>query len=349
MRLLTSFLVLLGACLGGLARADDVADFYRGKQVQIVVGYGPGGGYDLYARLLARHLGSFIPGNPSVVVQNMPGAGSLRAAGFIQSVAPRDGTVIGALDRQAPLSAVLGGNPAIKFAAGEMNWLGTMSSYADDAFVLWARKDAAAKSLADLLRPDGPELKVGGSATGSTDDATVLLMRDVAGLRLRLITGYPDGNSIALALERGEVDARTAGVSSITATHPDWLRADGPVRPIFQIGRKTRLAVLPDVPTARELARDARGRSIVEAMELPYQLARPFVLPPGLPADRQAALRKAFMEAVSGKALRDEAARMNVDVSPLDGAEVARLVADMAKAPPEALAYLKQLLVVEGR
>lgn len=331
----------------GIARADDVADFYRGKQVQIVVGYGAGGGYDLYARLLARHLGDFIPGNPSVVVQNMPGAGSLRAAQYIQSVAARDGTFIGALDRQAPVAAVLGDNPAIRYRAADMMFLGTMSSYADDAFVLWARRDAAAKSLADLLRPDGPELKVGGSASGSTDDATVLFLRDVTGMRLKLITGYPDGNSIALALERGELDARTTGVSSVTATHPDWLRPDGPVHPLVQVGRKNRLAALPDVPTARELARDDRGRAIIEAMELPYQLARPYVLPPGIPADRRVALRKAFMDALNSNALRAEAEKMSVDISPLDGETVGGLVASMEKSPPEVLAYLRKLLAPE--
>ena len=347
MRLLAALCVVFFGVFAGTARADDVADFYRGKQVQIVVGYGAGGGYDLYARLLARHLGDFIPGHPTVVVQNMPGVGSLRAAQYIQSVAARDGTIIGALDRQAPVAAVLGGNPAIKYRAADMVFLGTLSSYADDAFVLWARRDAAAKSLVDLMRPDGPELKVGGSASGSTDDATVLFLRDVTGMRLKLITGYPDGNSIALALERGELEARTTGVSSVTATHPDWLRPDGPVHPLVQIGRKTRLASLPDVPMARELARDDRGRAIVDAMELPYQLARPYVLPPGLPDDRRAALRKAFMEAANSKALREEAEKMSVDISPLDGETVGGLVAAMDKSPPEVLAYLRKLLAPE--
>jgi tripartite-type tricarboxylate transporter receptor subunit TctC len=191
-----------------------------------------------------------------------------------------------------------------------MVFLGTLSSYADDAFVLWARRDAGAKSLADLMRPDSPELKVGGSASGSTDDATVILLRDLTGMRLKLITGYPDGNSIALALERGELEGRTSGVSSISATHPDWMRPDGHVHAIVQVGRKTRLPVIAHVPTARELARDDRGRAIIETMETPYQFARPFVLPPGLPADRQAALRKAFMAASNSPGLRAEAAKL---------------------------------------
>ena len=345
----TACLFALCAVFAAPARADDVADFYRGRQIQLIIGYGPGGGYDLNARVLARHLGAFIPGNPAIIVQNMPGAGSLRAANHVQSVAPRDGTVIAALDRQAPLYAVLGGNPAIKFTAADMNFLGTVSSYADDAFVMWVRKDAAAKTLDDLLRPGGPGVKVGGSAAGSTDDTTVMILRDVTGLRLELITGYLDGNAIALALERGEVEARLAGVSAIASTHPSWLKPDGLVRPFLQAGRATRLPSLPDLPTARELARDARGRAIIEAMELPYQLARPFVMPPGVPAERQAALRAAFMAAVNSPAYREEAARLNLDVSPVEGAQVGRLVADMGKASPEALAFLKKLLVAESQ
>ena len=347
MRCLSAFCVLVFFALLGPAQADDVVDFYRGKQVQIIVGYGAGGGYDLYARLLARHFGDFIPGNPTIVIQNMPGAGSLRAAQYIQSVAARDGTVAGALDRQAPVAAVLGGNPAIKYRASDMVFLGTLSSYADDAFVLWARRDAGAKSLADVMRPDGPELKVGGSASGSTDDATVILLRDLTGMRLKLITGYPDGNSIALALERGELEGRTSGVSSITATHPDWMRSDGPVHPMVQVGRKTRLAAIADVPTARELAHDERARAIIETMETPYQFARPFILPPGLPADRQAALRKAFMAAANGPGLRAEATKMSIDISPLDGETVGALVVGMERAPSEVLAYLRKLLSPE--
>lgn len=349
MRISAALLVALAMVAPGAARADDVADFYRGKQIQMIIGYGPGGGYDLNARLLARHMGNFIPGNPVIVAQNMPGAGSARAASFVHSAAPKDGTVIGAVDRQVSLSAVLGGNPAIKFAARDINWLGTVSSYADDAFVLWVRKDAAAKSTADLLRPGGPEVKVGGSAMGSTDDVTVVILRDVTGMRLNLITGYPDGNAISLALERGEVEGRMAGLGAIASTRADWLRPEGPVRPFLQIGRLTRLPSMADVPTARELVRDDKGRSIIEAMELTYQVARPFMLPPGIPADRQAALRKAMMDAANSKAYREEAARMSLDISPIEGGEVGRLVAGMDKAPPEALAYLRKLLATDGQ
>ena len=334
-------IVLGGPCA---AHADEISDFYKGKQVQLVVGYGAGGGYDLNARLLARHLGNFIPGNPTIVVQNMPGAGSLRAANFIHSIAPRDGTTMAALDRQVSLSAVLGGNPAVRFTAAEINWIGTLSSYANDSFILWLRKDAPVKSAADLTRADGPEATVGGSAVGSTDDATIIILRDALKLRLRLVTGYPDGNAISLALERNEVQGRIAGHSAIASTRPEWLKPDSHVRAILQVGRTQRHPSYADIPTARELAKDAQGKSIIEAMELTYQLARPYVVPPGIPPARLAALRKAFMDATASPGMREEAARMSVELSPVDGETAAGLVADMAKAPPEAMDYLRKLL-----
>ncbi len=338
---------VLAFCLALAApvRADDVADFYKGKQIQLVIGYGAGGGYDLNARMLARHLGNFIPGNPTIVAQNMPGAGSLRAANFVQQIAPRDGTVIGALDRQVSLTAVLGGNPAVKFSASDLNFLGTISSYANDAFILWLRKDAAVKSADDLLRASGPEATVGGSAIGSTDDTTIIILRDVLKLRLRLVTGYPDGNAISLALERNEVQGRIAGLSAIASTRPDWLKPESHVRAILQVGRATRHPDYPDIPTVREMAAaDAQAKSVIEAMELTYQLARPYIVPPSIPADRLAALRKAFMAALNSQPLRDEANKMSVELSPVDGETATRLVADMAKAPPEALDYLRKLL-----
>ncbi len=166
---------------------------------------------------------------------------------------------------------------------------------------------------------------------------------------MKLITGYPDGNTISLAFERRELDGRTASVSSITATHPDWLRPEGPVHPLALLGRKTRLPALPDVPTARELPVDDRARAIIEAMDLPYQLARPYVLAPGLPTDRQKALREAFMAAANSKEIRAEADKLSLDGSPLDGQTVDGLVAEMEKSPPEVLDYLRNLLTPTTR
>ncbi|HEY8578979.1 MAG TPA: tripartite tricarboxylate transporter substrate-binding protein [Beijerinckiaceae bacterium] len=326
------------------AAAQAPADFYKGKNLNLVVGYGAGGGYDMYARVLSRHMGRHMPGEPTVVVQNMPGAGSLRAANFVHAVAPKDGLTIGAVDRQMALSAVLGTTANMQFKADEIAWIGTLSSYENDAFILWGRKDAKAKTLEDLKRPGGPTLAVGGAAVGSSDDTVVLVLRDVLKLNVRLVTGYPDGNAIALAVERGELDARTSGFSSIASTRPHWLKPDGPMTPLLAVGRTTRLPQFPDTPIARELAPDERARLIVSLVESPYRLARPYIAPAGLPADRLATLQKAFLETARDPEFVKEAQKLDLDVSPLGGDEIKALVKEIAAAPPDTLAYLRGLL-----
>lgn len=332
------------AFAGSALAQDDLAEFYKGKQVQIIVGYGAGGGYDMYARVLSRHMSPHLPGSPTIVVQNMPGAGSLRAANYVHSVAPKDGTVIGAVDRQLALSAVLGTTPNMQFKASEINWVGTLSSYEGDAFFLWARKDADVKSLEDLKKKDGPPLKVGGAAVGSSDDTVVAVLRDVLGLNVRLVTGYPDGNSIALAVERGELDARTAGFSSISSTRPHWLKPDGDMHPLLAVGRTTRLPEFPNTPVARELAETPRAKLILSIIESPYRLARPYIAPAGIPEDRLDALQKGFMATAKDKAFLAEANKLNLDISPLPGSEIKEMVKEIATAPDETMAYLKGVL-----
>lgn len=326
------------------AMAQPAADFYKGKQFQIVVGYGAGGGYDLYARVLGRHMGAHLPGKPTVVVQNMPGAGTLRAANYVHAVAPKDGTVIGAIDRQVPLSVLLGTTENAQFKADEINWVGTLSSYGVDAFVLWARTDAPAKNLDDLIRPGGPTIAVGGAAVGSTDDTIVAIMRDVLKMNVRLVTGYPDGNSISLAVERGEIHARTADYSSIASTRPHWLKPEGGMRPLLAVGRADRHRNLPDVAIARELVKDEHARAIVEMVESPFQLARPYLAPAGIPADRLATIEKAFMATTEDPAFLAEAKKLDFDISAKPGAELRKIIAALTKAPKEAQDYLRGVL-----
>ena len=169
------------------AQADGLADFYKGKQVTLVVGYGPGGGYDIYGRIVAQFLGKYIPGNPTVIVQNMPGAGSLRAANYIYASAPKDGTVIGTFGRDIPLIGVMGGNSAVQFDATKFTWLGSPSSYQNDAYLLWVRDDAADKTVADAQRPGGPPLIVAGTGEGSTGDDVTVLLRDALNLNIKQV------------------------------------------------------------------------------------------------------------------------------------------------------------------
>jgi tripartite-type tricarboxylate transporter receptor subunit TctC len=337
--------LLFAATLLGIrgASADPIADFYKGKQVQMIVGYGSGGGYDIYARVLARYLGSYISGNPTVVVQNMVGAGSLVAANYLYGKAPNDGTVIGTFDRGLPLMAILGTSANVRFDPLKFTWLGSASSFAGDAFLLFARKDAAVKTAADAQRPGGPNLVVGVTAEGATDTVVAVLLRDVLGFNLKIIPGYPDGNAISLAVDRGEVDARLAGLSAINSSKPEWLLPDSQMHVLVQFARTTRHPQFPNVRTARELARDPTSLALVALAEMPYQLSRPFVAPPGTPPERAKALDAAIMNASKDPGYLAEAAKLKLDVSPIDGDAVLRLIGELAKSPPDVLEKMRAL------
>jgi tripartite-type tricarboxylate transporter receptor subunit TctC len=325
------------------ANADPVADFYKGKQVQMIVGHSPGGGYDIYARLLARYLGPYIPGNPTIVVQNMTGAASLVSANYLYGKAPRDGTVIGLIDRGLPLMAILGTNPNVRFDPAKFTWLGSASSFADDAFLLFARKDAAVKTVEDAQRPGGPKLVVGVTAEGATDKDVAILFRDVLGFNFKIIAGYRGGNEINLALDRGEVDARLTSMSGTSSSRPAWFLPVSPMHVLVQFARTTRHPRFPDVRTARELARDPVSLTLVELAELPYQMSRPFVAPPGIPPERAKALEAAMMKASNDPNYLAEAASLKLDVSPIDGEAMLKLIGRLAQSPPDVLERMKAL------
>jgi tripartite-type tricarboxylate transporter receptor subunit TctC len=337
-------LAAAAALVCSAARAGEVADFYRGRQVNLIVGFGPGGGYDVYARLLARHIGKYIPGNPNVVVQNMPGAGSLRAANYIYTVAPKDGTAFGLFARDMVLVALLGSDPNVQFDPDKFTWLGSSSSYANDAYLLMLRKDAPVQSIADARRPDGPPMVLGGTAEGSTSDDISILIRDLLGLHIKLIAGYRDSGVLFLAIDQNEVQGRMVGLSSVRSAHAQWLGPNSDMRVLLQFARATRLADFPDVPTARELAPDARAHALIELAELPYTLSRPFAAPPGLPPARAAALRTAFLAVHKDPQYLADAAALKVDVSPIGGDAASRLIERLAATPPDLRADLKKLL-----
>jgi tripartite-type tricarboxylate transporter receptor subunit TctC len=332
------------ACAAAGARAQGVADFYKGRQVSLVVGYGTGGGYDVYARLIARHLARHIPGNPTVVVQNMPGAGSLRAVNFLYNTAPKDGTVIATFGRDIPLIGIIGHNPNMRFDPRKLTWLGSSSSYANDAYFLFVRKDAAVNTIAAARTPGGAPMVLGGSGEGSTGNDVPGVLREALGLNIKLIAGYPDSNALYLAVDRKEVDGRTVGISATESSHPEWLRPESVVKILLQFARVTRHPQFPGVPTARELAPNARSRALIELAELPYRLSRPFAAPPNLPPDRAKALQAAFLAVHTDPLYLDEAARLKVDVSPIGGEEVLRAIDEIAGAPPDLLDTIRKLL-----
>jgi tripartite-type tricarboxylate transporter receptor subunit TctC len=326
------------------ARADAVADFYRGKLIKVVVGFASGGGYDVYARLLARHLGKHIPGTPSLVVQNMPGAGGLRAANFVYGAAPKDGTTIGTFARDMPLLAVLGTNTAVQFDPRKFTWIGSSSSFVDDAYVLMVRADAPATSIAQARRPGGPPLVLAGSAEGAPGSDVPLILHDTIGLNVKVVGGYPDSSAMFLAMERGEVHGRTVDLSTLRTFRSNWLQPGSGMHALVQFARRTRHPELPDIPTARELAPDDDALALIELTEQPYAMARPFAAPPEVPQDRAQALQAAFIATHKDPQYLEEAARLKIDVSPVGGADVLQTIERIAGAPPRSIDRLRKLL-----
>jgi len=337
--------VTLAAALGGAApvSAADVAEFYRGKSVTITVGFPPGGGYDLYARALSRHFGQHIPGRPTVVVQNMPGAASMTATNHLYNLAARDGTAVGAFDRYMPLMAILGGNANVRFKPEQFTWLGSLSNTSDDAFVLWGRKTSPAASLEQLRADSGPVLTVGATAAGATDNDIGVLLRDALKLRLKIVSGYPSTSAIALAVERGELDGQLMGFVSTKLVKPEWTSPNSDMRVLLQFARTTRLPEAGDAPTARELARNETELRLIEAAEFPYRLARPFAAPPGVPTDHGRALQAAFRDASQDQAFLAEAQKMKLEISPVFAEEAMQLIKQLAQTPPAVLAQLRDL------
>ena len=325
-------------------RADAIADFYKGRTVTLIVGYGPGGGYDLFARLLARHLGRYIPGNPTIVVQNMPGAGSLRATNYLYTVAPRDGATIGSFARDMPLLAILRTNAAAVFDPRRFTWLGSSSDFSNDAYLLVVRQDAPVKSIDDARRPGGPPIVLGGTAEGTTGSDVPLVLRDTLGINIKLVTGYPDNGAIFLAVDRGEVNGRTVDLSSMKSLRPEWLSPEGRMRALVQFARATRHPEFADVPTARDLARDGDARALIELAELSYKISRPFAAPPNVPAERAKALQLAFMAVHSDPQYRDEAAKLRLEIGAIGSREALDVIDRIATAPPSVLDRLRKLI-----
>lgn len=316
-------------------------DFYKGKTITILVGSGEGGGYDQYARLLARHLGRYIPGEPAIVVKNQPAAGGMAMANALYTTVPRDGLTIGMMLRDNPLEPVLG-NPAAKFVPENFTWLGTSSRYDDDAFCLLVRADTGIMRLSDLQRP-GHATVLGGQAAGGSETDLVLIARAVFHLNIQFIRGYRSSTDTLLALRRGEIEGRAITLSTLQKSMGDWLQ-QGRLRYIMQFGHAQRWRGLPDVPTARELAESADDKALLELAEMPFLMSRPFVAPPEIPPAQAATLTQAFMQAHRDPDYLREAKDMQLDVSPVAGGDMQKLMARIAQTPPALIARYKAAL-----
>src|SRR5712671_5035528 len=338
--------VVLAAIAAVAALAQDaVAAFYNGRQINLIVGYGPGGGYDLTARLLARHIGRFITGNPSVAVQNMVGAGSLRAANYLYGAASKDGATFGVFGSDIAMIGLIGANTAVQFDARKFTWLGSTSSFRDDAYVLVVRADAKSPSIVEARRPGGAPLVLGGTGEGARDADVPKILRDALGLNIKQVLGYPDSPSILLAVERGELEGRTFDFSAVRTARPEWLQPNSSFNVLLQFARVTRHPELPGVPTARELALDDDARALIAFAETPLlTMARPFAAPPGVPRERAKALQAAFLAVHRDPRFLEEAQKLGIDISPVDSDQMLLGIDRLAQAPPSVFAYLKRLL-----
>ncbi len=327
-RMMSIFAALILSAGG--AAAQSVEQFYKGRSVTLVVGFAPGGINDIAGRLVGRHLGRFIPGQPVIVVQNIPGAGGLGAANRIYNVAEKDGSVIAGLGRSVPQLAIQG-NPNANFDPLKFTWLGSLSSYANDAYLLTVIARHPARTIADVNKP-GMTVNLGTDRAGASNVIFSLIAKEVLGLHVNLVRGYQGAAPIFLAMQSGEVDGQVIGLSSIKAGQRALWEAKQ-LRPLLQFGRQTRLAELPDVPTGRELATTVEARALLEFAEMPFFMALPFVAPPGIPPERARALKAAFTAMGRDAAFLEDAKMLGLDISPIDGAAIDELLKRAAATP----------------
>lgn len=315
-------------------RADEVADFYKGKNISLLIGVGPGGEYDTSARLVGRHIGRHVPGSPGVIAQNMIGASGLRMTNHLFLQAPKDGTHLGALNNGLPLRQAMG-DQGVQFDASQFYWIGAPAA---TVLALFTWHTTGIKTIADTKNR---EVIIGTSTRGSIHYILCAVLQEFTGAKLKMVTGYKTGTDIDLALERGEIEGRVKSWSSIKVTEPQWI-TDKQIFVLMQTGSKT--PDLPDVPSLEELARTDEERQLVRLLGSAELVGRPIVTTPGVPAARVAALRAAFDRALKDPALLEEARKGNVEIDPVSGTELQRIVADVLKAPPAVIARAKSFL-----
>jgi tripartite-type tricarboxylate transporter receptor subunit TctC len=317
------------------AQAQSVEQFYKGRAVTMLVGTAPGGINDISARLVAKHLGRFIPGSPTIVVQNNPGAGGLITANKLYTNAEKDGSVLAKFERAVPQQQIQG-DPNAQFDSTRFVWLGSLSSYTNDAYFLLVNANNRVKSINEL-RGGGMPITLGSDNSASSNQIFAVIAKEILGLNVKVIRGYTGAASLFLAMQSGELDGQFVGLSSIKSGQRD-LWSKGAFRPLMAFGRTTRHPDFPDVPIGRELTQDPKALALIGFAELPFFMALPFAAPPGIPADRAKALQTAFMDMSRDPAFVSEAEKTGIDMSPVDGAGILKLLTATAATPKDVIA-----------
>jgi tripartite-type tricarboxylate transporter receptor subunit TctC len=304
--------------------------FYKGKQITLLIASGAGGGYDTYARALARHMTRHIPGNPNIVPKNVPGAGGLIAANTLYNSSAPDGLTMGALTNGAPMDPLFG-EKAARFDAQKFGWLGSIGKL-ENICVTWMNSP-----IKEIAQAKTKEVTV--SASGATGNSAIMpkIVNQFLGTKFKVIGGYTEGSGVTLALERGEVDGVCGmSYSTLKTMRPDWFR-DRKLNIILQIGLH-KLKELPNVPSAIDLVSDANARKVLELILIRQEMGRPFALPPSVPAERVNILRQAFDETLKDPAFIAEAAKLQLEIDPLSGGEIEALLKTAYGAPKEVVA-----------
>jgi tripartite-type tricarboxylate transporter receptor subunit TctC len=325
---------ILAVCCGAPAQAAE--DFYKGKQIHLVIPTPTGGSYDTYARLMANHLGKHIPGNPKIIAENMPGASGLKAANFLYNAAPKDGLTIGAGYAGLPTSQLLTPD-GVQYDLNKFSWIGSITK---DPFVGVVWHSSTVQSLEGLKTQEGI---FGGSAIGAAGTDYAIIARDILGFKLKIVTGYPNSPDMKLAMERRELDGTFAtSWNSLNTTQPEWIR-DKLARVIVQHGF-TRHKDLPDVPLMIDEVKNEADKQVFELMMARQETSKPYFAPPDLPADRLAILRRGFDATIKDPAFIADVKRAKLDIdSPMTGEEAAAFVAHLSKTPVAVVKRIEQI------
>jgi tripartite-type tricarboxylate transporter receptor subunit TctC len=319
------------------AMAETPAEFYKDRTIEVLVGTGPGGGYDDYTRLLTRFMGKHIPGGPSFVVKNLASGGGRAAINQIYSVMPKDGSGFGTTIKAVPFDPLYGID-AVKIDATQMGWLGSLNSEVP-LCVVWA-----GKGITSIDDARNKEVLMGSNGPSITDSILPRLLNKIAGTKFKVVLGYKSSTEVHIAMERGEVDGRCGlGYDSLVSRYSHWLK-DKKVHILAQFGLSAKHPDLKDVPWVMDLTKAKEDKQIAELLLGPNEMGRPYMAPPGVPADRLAVLRQAFVASAKDPELLAQAAKQDIAISLMTGEQVAALVERIYQTPPEVVALTKKIV-----
>lgn len=327
--------LLIGAAMAVTAMPAHAEDFYKDKTITVVTSTGAGGSYDTIARMISRHMPRHLAGHPTMIVQNMPGGGNVLATNHMYNIAAKDGTAIATINNAIPLHQVLDGR-GVRFDVRKFNWLG---STGNSNSVTTAWHTAGVKTIQDVMKK---EIILGGTGPASSIVIFPKVMNAVLGTKFKIVTGYKSSAAVDIAMERGEVQSRAGSYESIVSKQPQWI-TENKVVFLVQVGAK-REKTLPNVPLLTELATNESQRRMLQLISSPILLGRPYLAPPGVGADRVAQLRKAFDATMMDPEFVAESAKRKIDLQPISGDEVAKIVSETVDAPADVIAAARKVM-----